>query len=330
MIDAVARAFDGTPRPCKAVMLAGGLPPVAAALAEAGRAGLDRFQLSLFRPLQPMLADTAADVDAALERLGEAALEYKIDGARVQVHKDGERIEVYTRSLNCVTQSVPEIVERVAALPAQRLVFDGEVIAFAPDQRPLPFQETMRRVGRKLDVGQLRQTLPLRVLFFDALRVDDDTLIDRPLVERWQALTDATEENDRVPRIVTARPEDGDAFATRALVDGHEGVMAKALASAYSAGRRGAEWLKIKPAHARPRRWRQSGAADGARLASNLTSARSERGGFVMLGKTFKGMTDEILRWQTDALSCASWAARATSCTCAPSWWRRLPSTTCR
>jgi DNA ligase 1 len=307
MIDAVARAFDVDAAAVrKAVMLAGGLPPVAAALADEGRAGLDRFQLSLFRPLQPMLADTAADVDAALERLGEAALEYKIDGARVQVHKDGERIEVYTRSLNCVTQSVPEIVERVTALPAQRLVFDGEVIAFAPDQRPLPFQETMRRFGRKLDVARLRQTLPLRVVFFDALRVDDDTLIDRPLVERWQALIDATAEDDRVPRIVTARPEDGEAFATRAMVDGYEGVMAKALASAYNAGRRGAEWLKIKPAHTLDlvvlaAEW-GSGRRQGWLSNLHLGARDPERGGFVMLGKTFKGMTDEILRWQTEAL----------------------------
>lgn len=306
-IDAVARAFDAEPRAVrKAVMLAGGLPPVAEALAQAGAAGLERFQLELFRPLQPMLADTAADVDEALARIAEAAFEYKLDGARVQVHKDGDRVEVYTRSLNRVTDSVPEIVELVAPLPAQRLVLDGETIALAPDGRPLPFQETMRRFGRRLDVARLRQELPLRVFFFDALRVGDDTLIDHPLADRWQALTQATGGADLVPRVVTARNEDADAFVSRALADGHEGVMAKALASSYSAGRRGADWMKLKTAHTLDLVVLAAEWGSGRRQGwlSNLHLGARDRatGGFVMLGKTFKGMTDDVLRWQTDAL----------------------------
>ncbi|HEU0204486.1 MAG TPA: ATP-dependent DNA ligase, partial [Burkholderiaceae bacterium] len=298
VLEGVARVFGVEPAAVrKAVMLAGSLPAVAVALAEAGAAGLDRFELSLFRPLQPMLADTAVDAESALERLGEAAFEYKLDGARVQVHKDGEHIEVYTRSLNRVTNSVPEIVERVAALPARRLVIDGEVIALTADARPLPFQETMRRFGRKLDVEALRKTLPLRPYFFDILRLDDDTLIDRPLAERWQALSEATAEGDRVPRLVAARPEDADAFFTRALAAGHEGVMAKALGSLYSAGRRGQEWLKIKPAHTLDlvvlaAEW-GSGRRQGWLSNLHLGARDPERGGFVMLGKTFKGLTDE-------------------------------------
>ncbi|MEP6702095.1 MAG: ATP-dependent DNA ligase [Betaproteobacteria bacterium] len=290
----------------RAAMLAGSLSPVAVALAASGAAGLEHFQLELFRPLQPMLADTAADVDDALARLGEAAFEFKLDGARVQVHKDGDRVEVYTRSLRPVTQSVPEIVERVRALPAQRLVFDGEAIALAPGGRPLPFQETMKRFGRKLEVERIRETMPLSVFFFDVLRVDDRTLIDLPLAERWQALCDVTTESDRVPRIVTAQSDEADAFATRALAAGHEGVMAKGLASTYSAGRRGREWLKIKSAHTLDlvvlaAEW-GSGRRQGWLSNLHLGARDPVNGGFVMLGKTFKGMTDDTLRWQTEAL----------------------------
>jgi DNA ligase 1 len=307
VIEALARAF-AAPAPAvrKAVMLAGAAAPVAAALAEAGPPGLARFELQLFAPVQPMLADTAADVEAALERLGEAGFEYKLDGARVQIHKDGDRVEVYSRALNRVTPAVPEIVERVRALPARRLVIDGETIALRPDGRPLPFQVTMRRFGRRLDVDRLRGELPLAVFFFDLLRVDDDTLIDRPLAQRWQALADATAAAALVPRLVTSKPEEADAFAARAQADGHEGVMAKGLASIYSAGRRGGEWLKLKPAHTLDlvilaAEW-GSGRRRGWLSNLHLGARDPAAGGFVMLGKTFKGLTDETLRWQTDAL----------------------------
>jgi DNA ligase-1 len=307
MVEAVARAFSVEAAAVrKAVMLAGSLAPVAGALAEAGLSGLSRFTLELFRPLQPMLADTAEDAGDAVTRLGEAGFEYKLDGARVHVHKDGDRVEVYSRAQNRVTAAVPEIVERVAALPARRLLLDGEAIAYGPDRRPLPFQETMRRFGRKLDVAGLRQQMPLEVSFFDVLRIDDDTLIDRPLSERWQALTSATAEADRVPRLVTASNAEAEAFAAAALAAGHEGVMAKGLASIYSAGRRGQEWLKIKRAHTLDlvvlaAEW-GSGRRHGWLSNLHLGARDPEHGGFVMLGKTFKGMTDEILRWQTEAL----------------------------
>jgi DNA ligase-1 len=229
-----------------------------------------------------------------------------MDGARVQVHKDGDRVEVYSRLMNVVTAAVPEIVERVRALPARRLVLDGEAIALQPDRRPHPFQVTMRRFGRRLDVASLRQDLPLEVYLFDVLRIDDDTLIDRPLSERWQALEGATAGQALVPRLVTARAEEADAFVARALADGHEGAMAKGLTSAYAAGRRGKDWLKLKSAHTLDLvvlavEW-GSGRRQGFLSNLHLGARDPQSGGFVMLGKTFKGMTDEILRWQTEAL----------------------------
>ncbi|HEY0714740.1 MAG TPA: ATP-dependent DNA ligase [Polyangia bacterium] len=307
VVDAVSRAFAVEAAALrKAVMLAGALPAVVAAVAEAGPAGLARFELALFRPVQPMLADSADDVEAALGRLGEAAFESTLDGARVHVHKDGDDIEVYSRQQNKVTVAVPEIVERVRALPARRLVLDGEAIGFSPSGRPLPFQQTMRRFGRKVDLATLRQELPLSVYFFDALRIDDDTLIDRSLDERMEALASITQVTDRVPRIVTADVETANTFADEALARGHEGVMAKSLASAYSAGRRGSEWLKIKTAHTLDlvvlaAEW-GSGRRKGWLSNLHLGARNPTAGGFVMLGKTFKGMTDEMLRYQTDAL----------------------------
>ena len=322
VVDAVARAFSVEASAVRrATMLAGALPAVAVALAQAGAGAgagaLGQFQLQLFHPIQPMLADTAVDPDAALERLGQAAFEYKLDGARVQVHKDGDTVEVYSRQLNRVTAAVPEVLARVAAMPARRLVLDGEAIALAPDGRPLPFQITMRRFGRKVDAAHLRAALPLAVSFFDVLRVDDDTLIDRPLDERWQALAAAVgvavdggagdpAARSLVPRIVTASAEEADAFFARAMADGHEGVMVKGLQSVYSAGRRGQDWLKLKSAHTLDlvvlaAEW-GSGRRQGWLSNLHLGARDPDSGGFVMLGKTFKGMTDQTLRWQTEAL----------------------------
>ena len=307
VIDAVAKAFGAPGEDVRqAVMLAGGLPPVAEAMARDGAAGLASFELRLFQPVQPMLADTATDVDDALERLGEAGFEYKLDGARVQVHKEGDRVEVYTRQLHRVTAAVPEIVERVAALPARRLVLDGEAVALSAEGRPLSFQTTMRRFGRKLDVERMRQELPLDVRFFDILRADDDMLLVSPLRDRWAALEAATAGQALVPRLVTASAEEADAFLAHSLATGHEGVMAKSLGAAYRAGRRGQEWLKLKSAHTLDlvvlaAEW-GSGRRHGWLSNLHLGARDPEYGGFVMLGKTFKGMTDEVLRWQTEAL----------------------------
>jgi DNA ligase-1 len=307
VVEAVARAFGAAAAEVRrAVMLAGALPPVAAALVASGAAALGGFELRLFSPVQPMLADSAPDVAAALARHGEAAFEQKIDGARVQIHREGDRIEVYSRQGNRVTAAVPEIVERVAALRTQRLVLDGEAIALSADRRPLPFQITMRRFGRRLDVARLRQELPLDFVLFDALRVDGDTLIDRPLSERWQALSSATAGAELVQRIVTASAAAAADFVARALAEGHEGVMAKSLTAPYAAGRRGAEWLKLKAAHTLDlvvlaAEW-GSGRRRGFLSNLHLGARDPAAGGFVMLGKTFKGLTDEMLAWQTREL----------------------------
>ena len=287
----------------RALMLAGELAPVARAALLEGRPGLERFRLQLFRPLQPMLAQPAADVAEALGRLGEAALELKLDGARIQVHKAGEDVRVFSRLGNDVTAAVPEVVAAVAALPARQVLLDGEAIALRPGGAPHPFQVTMRRFGRKLDVERLRADLPLTPFFFDVMHLDGGDLIDRPAGERFAALA-AAAPGLTVPRLVTASAAAGEAFFADVLRRGHEGLLAKALDAPYEAGRRGSSWLKIKPAHAldlvvlaaewghgRRRGW-LSNLHLGARDPAN--------GGFVMLGKTFKGLTDEMLAWQTE------------------------------
>jgi DNA ligase-1 len=286
----------------RALMLAGEAAPVARALLTEGRPGLGRFRLELFRPLQPMLAQPAGDLGEALERLGEAALEFKLDGARVQVHKAEGDVRVFSRRGNEVTGAVPELVEAVRALPARQLVLDGEVLALRPDGTPHPFQVTMRRFGRKLDVERLRGELPLTPFFFDLLHADGEDLLDRPAGERFAALAVAAPGLD-VPRLVTADAEAADEFFAAALRRGHEGLMAKATAAPYEAGRRGFSWLKVKPAHTLDlvvlaAEWGH-GRRQGWLSNLHLGARDPENGGFVMLGKTFKGLTDEMLAWQT-------------------------------
>jgi DNA ligase-1 len=289
----------------RALMLAGELPAVAQAALTEGQPGLARFHLQLFRPLQPMLAQPAGDAAEAIERLGEAAFELKLDGARVQVHKRDGEVRVYSRRGNEVTQAVPELVETVQALPASRLLLDGEVIALKPDGAPWPFQVTMRRFGRRLDVERLRGELPLTPFFFDILHLDGDDLIDRPTAERYAALA-AAAPGLTVPRLVTADPEAADTFFEEVLSRGHEGLMAKALDAPYEAGRRGASWLKIKPAHTLDlvvlAVEKGSGRRSGWLSNLHLGARDPQNGGFVMLGKTFKGLTDETLAWQTQKL----------------------------
>ena len=290
----------------RAAMLAGDLGVVAEAALGEGAAGLARFAMQLFRPVQPMLAQPAVDAGDALARLGEAAFEWKLDGARVQVHKRGEEVRVFTRKLNEVTAAVPEIVEVARALPVPELILDGEAIAFRPDGRPQPFQITMRRFGRRLDVDAMRAALPLRCFFFDALALGGETLIDRPMRERFAALDAALPGELRIPRIVTRRVEDAEAFLKGALERGHEGAMAKALDAPYEAGRRGAGWLKVKRAHTLDLAILAAEWGHGRRhgLLSNLHLGAYDPAahGFVMLGKTFKGLTDQMLAWQTEKL----------------------------
>jgi DNA ligase-1 len=290
----------------RALMLSSDLAAVAAAALGDTPEALERFQLELFRPVLPMLASPADDVDAALARLGEAAFEWKLDGARVQLHKAGDDARVFSRRQNDVTAAVPELVEAAAVLPARELILDGEALALRADGRPLPFQETMRRFGRRLDVARMREALPLSVLYFDCLRVDGQTLLDAPSAERSRALAQALPEVLRVPRLVTAAPEAADAFWHEALERGHEGLMAKSLAAPYAAGARGFDWLKLKPAHTLDlvvlaAEW-GSGRRRGWLSNLHLGARDPASGGFVMLGKTFKGLTDALLRWQTERL----------------------------
>jgi DNA ligase-1 len=303
MIEAIAAAA-GVPVAVvrRAAMLTGSVRAAARAAFAEGAAGLTGFEVALHRPLQPMLAQPAEDIADAMARLGTAALEWKVDGARVQVHKSGGEIQVYSRSLNDVTASVPEIVEALQAVPAQELILDGEAVALAPGGAPLPFQVTMRRFGRKLDVGRLRLELPLAVFFFDCLYRDGAPLVDRPARERFDALSAALPAPLVVPRLITADTAAAADFYADALARGHEGVMAKALDAPYEAGSRGASWLKVKRAHTLDLVVLAAEWGNGRRRGwlSNLhLGARDPAGGWVMLGKTFKGMTDALLEWQT-------------------------------
>jgi DNA ligase 1 len=304
LADAVARA-SAVPlaQVRRAAMLAGDLAPVAIAALGGGASGLAQFILQPFQPVQPMLADSAADVDAAIAALGEASLEYKLDGARIQVHKVGDEVKVYSRTLREVTHAVPEVVTIARALPAREIVLDGEAIALRPDGSPHPFQVTMRRFGRKLDVAALQDDLPITPMFFDALYVDGDPLVDEPLARRVAIVESQVVEANRVPRIATSNAAEAAAFTARALATGHEGVMAKALDGVYAAGRRGQAWLKVKQARTLDLvilavEW-GSGRRHGWLSNLHLGARDAERGGFVMLGKTFKGLTDEMLEWQT-------------------------------
>jgi DNA ligase-1 len=305
MVEAVARAAALPLADVRrAVMVSGDVGAVAKAALGEGAAGLGRFAVVLFQPLKPMLAQPAESVADALGQLGRAAFEYKLDGARIQAHKAGDEVRVFTRRLNEVTGAVPEVVEAVQALPVRKAILDGEAIALREDGTPQPFQITMRRFGRKLNVAALRAQLPLAPFFFDCLALDDDHLIDRPGEERFAALAAALPAPLIIPRIVTDRPEQAAAFAEEALAHGHEGVMAKALDAAYDAGARGRGWLKVKPAHTLDLVVLAAEWGHGRRKGwlSNLHLGARDHAGFVMLGKTFKGLTDAILTWQTEQL----------------------------
>ena len=304
LVEAVARASKIPAAAVRrAAMLAGALAPVARAALIEGASALEALVVQPFTPVQPMLADSADGVDAALRDLGQASLEFKLDGARIQVHKSGDEVRVYSRNLRDVTAAVPEVVEAARSLPARDIILDGEAIALRGDGTPHPFQITMRRFGRKLDVDALRQTLPVHPFFFDCLYFDGEPLIDEPLARRIDVLSRQAPGNLLVPRLVTADPADASAFLDRARSAGHEGVMAKAVNGLYAAGRRGAAWLKIKNARTLDlvvlaAEW-GSGRRRGTLSNLHLGARDAARGGFVMLGKTFKGLTDEMLAWQT-------------------------------
>ncbi|HEX6580095.1 MAG TPA: ATP-dependent DNA ligase [Actinomycetota bacterium] len=307
MVEAIARAAN-VPRTevRRAAMLTGDLGATATAAIDGGSAALAHFGLSLLTPLQPMLAQSAEDIPAALARISPAAVEWKLDGARIQVHRLGDEVRAFTRNLADVTDRVPEIVEVIRSLPIEAAVFDAEAIALRPDRRPHPFGLTMSRFGSRSrkDLTEFQTDYPLSAFVFDVLHLDGDDLIDRPAVERFAALDERLPEELRVPRIVTADVEEADGFLEDAIARGHEGVMVKALDAPYEAGRRGTGWIKVKRAHTLDlvvlaAEWGH-GRRRGRLSNLHLGARDPETGGFVMLGKTFKGMTDEMLAWQTE------------------------------
>ena len=312
LLDAVAKAAKVAPDKLRrAVMLAGDLGSVAGAVISGGDtalAALASYRLELFRPVQPMLADSADDVAEGMKTAGggKVAIEWKLDGARIQVHRAGDRVAIYTRNLNDVTARLPEIVTFVQGLDGRELILDGEVLALAPDGRPRSFQDTMSRFGRRLDVDRLRTELPLTPFFFDLLLCDGEETIDQPLDERLAQLDRLLPNAARVPRIITANEDEAGTFQADALERGHEGVLVKSLSAPYAAGRRGSAWVKVKTARTLDLvvlgvEW-GSGRRQGWLSNLHLGARDPATGGFVMLGKTFKGMTDELLEWQTKEL----------------------------
>jgi DNA ligase-1 len=307
MLEAIAVAAEVPATAVRrAAMLSGATIPVAVAALTGGREALDAFGLEVGRPLRPMLASSAADLPAALEKLGASrklAVDCKLDGIRVQVHKDDGQVRVFTRTLEEITERLPEVVEVVEALPARTLVLDGEAVALEPSGRPRPFQETAARTASRLDVSMLREQVPLTTYFFDLLHLDGTDLLDLPARDRLDALATALPAGLVVPRRVTDDPAEAASFFEEVVGLGHEGVVVKSLDAAYEAGRRGASWVKVKPRHTLDLvvlgvEW-GSGRRSGT-LSNIHLGARDDDGGFVMLGKTFKGMTDAMLAWQTE------------------------------
>ena len=316
LLDAIAAAA-GVPVATvhRAVTLTGDVVEVAVAALSGDDSALGRFGLQVGRPLAPMLAQSAPDLATALERTGPASVEWKLDGIRVQLHRDGEQVRVFTRSLDDITGRVPEVVAAVRALPADRLVLDGEVIALdQPDLakgRPLPFQQTAARAARQ-DGGA---GVPLTTVLFDVLHADGDDLVDLPASRRREVLERVAPEL-AVPRVVADPAQPGalrraEEFVADALARGHEGVVVKALDAGYAMGRRGAGWVKVKPRitldlvvlAAEWGHGRRTGSLSNQHLgARDPEGLFGEPGGFVMLGKTFKGLTDAMLAWQTERL----------------------------
>ncbi|MFE9438893.1 ATP-dependent DNA ligase [Streptomyces sp. NPDC006602] len=292
----------------RAVMLAGSLQTVAEALLTEGPAALDRFRLTVGRPVLPMLAHSASSVAEAVEKLGACAVEEKLDGIRVQIHRDGDAVRLYTRTLDDITDRLPELTAAAMELRGERFILDGEVIAFDADGRPRSFQETAGRVGSRVDVTTAAEAVPVSPVFFDALSVGDRDLLDLPFAERHTELARLVPEPMRVRRTLVSGPKDvpaAEEFLAETLERGHEGVVVKSLDAPYSAGRRGASWLKVKPVHTLDLVVLAAEWGHGRRTGklSNLhLGARTADGSFAMLGKTFKGMTDAMLTWQTERL----------------------------
>jgi DNA ligase 1 len=299
MSDAIALAAEVRPAPVRrAAMLAGDLATAARIALAEGEPGLAAVALEVGRPILPMLASTSPDPAVALSATGAASVEWKIDGARVQVHRSAAGVRIFTRNLNDVTDRLPEIAAIAASLDVGSAVLDGEVLGLHEDAAPRAFQDTMSRFGTAAG----GESAALRPYFFDLLYLDGDPLIDRPLRDR-QPLLDRVVGAYAVPRIATADPAEAERFLADALAAGHEGVMIKAIESRYEAGRRGKAWRKVKPVRTLDlvvlaAEW-GSGRRRGWLSNLHLGARDPATGGFVMVGKTFKGLSDELLRWQT-------------------------------
>ncbi len=305
MVEAIARASELPAQAVRrAVLFQGDLRAVAQIALTQGEAALQEIGLEVLRPLLPMLAQTADSVRAALESYSPAAIEWKIDGARIQAHRRGDEVRVFTRNLADITDRSPEVATVLQSLAVGSIVLDGEVIALRPDRRPHPFQVTMSRFGSKVNIETLPRELPLTPFFFDCLHLNGEDLIDLPTQERTAALEEAVPSRHRVPREIVDDIGAAESFFESALENGHEGVMIKSLDAPYEAGRRGSGWLKVKPVHTLDlvvlaAEW-GSGRRRGWLSNLHLGARDSQTGGFVMLGKTFKGLTDETLRRQTE------------------------------
>ena len=298
MLAAVAKAANVPQADVRrALMLSGDLAGTAEIALQGGREALARVHLQVGRPLAPMLAGTAPDVAAALEKTGPAAVEYKLDGARVQIHRANDEVAVFTRTLDDVTARVPEVVEAALSLPATSVVLDGEAIALKPDGRPHPFQVTGSRFGSQRE----RADIPLSAFFFDVLHLDGADLLDAPLIARARILGELAPDH-RIPHAVAEDAAAAQATFDAAIAAGHEGVLVKALDAPYAAGRRGAAWLKVKPVHTLDLVVLAVEWGHGRRRGylSNLHLGARDGEGWAMLGKTFKGLTDELLAWQTE------------------------------
>nr|MBA3754639.1 ATP-dependent DNA ligase [Nitrospira sp.] len=306
LLDAIAKAAGRTTADIRQTfMFSGPIGEVARAALEEDPDGLTRFSLRLFQPVWPMLAGTAENVEEAFERLDEAAFEYKLDGARIQVHKGGQDVRIFTRQLQDVTKRVPDLVEWARTLPVREAVLDGEALALRPDGRPHPFQVTMRRLGRSKEVETLGREIPLSPFMFDALYLEGDSLVGSPYSERSARLLE-TAPAAVVPRLLTSDIEAARQFFREALAAGHEGIMAKSLSAPYQAGQRGIHWLKLKEAATLDlvvlaAEW-GNGRRTGWLSHLHLGARDSASGPAVMLGKTFKGLTDDMLHRQTERL----------------------------
>ena len=306
VVEAVARAAGVAASVVRrALMLVGDLGETASIALTEGAAGLDAARFQVFRPIRPMLASTADDAASAVAELGRCSVEWKLDGIRIQVHRRGDEVRIWTRNLNDVTDRLGEVAGVVRSLPVKVAALDGEVLGLADDLGPAAFQDTMGRVGTRHrgdndpTGGEAVRVSPV---FFDLLHLDGRDLLDEPLEVRLQCLASAAAQH-RVPGVVTEDPDEAEQVFAAAVEAGHEGVMVKAAHAAYAAGRRGKAWRKVKPVHrfdlvvlaVEPGSGRRRGWLSNIHLG-----ARDPDGGFVMVGKTFKGMTDEMLQWQTE------------------------------